>query len=399
MKSSTLPGLSSQNVAAPLPPRQIVSIHALFLMTGMGAMLLGPLLPSLATHWHLRDERSGLLIAAQFLGSFAGSTTLRVRLKSDLALACLVLVVGFAALASATTQPHGFFAGLAALVLIGFGCGRGITAINLIAASRIRRHRASALALLNLTWGVGAVLAPASVALFAATVRASGIAAGFAAVLTLLSLMLWRFIPEFDQPSGEAAASRPALAVSLAGLVYFGALFFFYGGLEASASNWLSLFTIRSIHGTLREGATVATFLWIGLTAGRAVASLLLLRLGERPVFSCGIVLAALGSLLLARVHSESLLIALAILIGIGLAPAFPALCSLLMASPRHPRHAGAVMAVSSLGGAFFPWLIGLVSQQTGSWRTGLSVPLGLAIALVLLIALFRSSEHSSQRV
>ena len=100
------------------------------------------------------------------------------------------------------------------------------------------------------------------------------------------------------------------------------------------------------------------------------------------------ILLAAAASVLLARVHHEPLLIALAILIGLGLAPAFPALCSLLMASPRHPRHAGSVLASSSLGGALFPWLIGVVSQQTGSWRIALSVPLSLSLALILLVAI-----------
>jgi FHS family glucose/mannose:H+ symporter-like MFS transporter len=388
MKSSALPEPNPPDTADRLPSRQIAAIHALFLMTGMGAMLLGPLLPSLAAQWHLRDQQTGLLIAAQFLGSFVGSTTLRPRLKSDLAHACLALALGFAGLALAAARTTGFGPGLAALVLIGFGLGRGITAINLIAGSRIRRRRASALALLNFTWGLGAVFGPASVAFFADTVKAPGIAAGFAVAVTGLSLTLWRLIPEGSRSNGDSARSPLRLASSLAGLIYFGWLFFFYGGLEAGASGWLSLFTIRSTHGTLREGATVASFLWIGLTAGRAIASLLLLRLGERPVFCAGILLAAAGSVLLALVHSESLLIGLAIVIGLGLAPAFPALCSLLMATPRHPRHAGSVLASSSLGGALFPWLIGVVSQQTGSWRMGLSVPLSLALALVLLVAL-----------
>jgi fucose permease len=43
------------------------------------------------------------------------------------------------------------------------------------------------------------------------------------------------------------------------------------------------------------------------------------------------------------------------------------------------------ILAVSGLGAALFPWMMGFVSTQSGSLRIAMVVPLGLALALLLL--------------
>src|SRR5713226_794774 len=50
-------------------------LHVGFVLTGMVTMLLGPILPLLATRWALTDAQAGLLFSAQFLGSLAGAVT------------------------------------------------------------------------------------------------------------------------------------------------------------------------------------------------------------------------------------------------------------------------------------------------------------------------------------
>jgi MFS transporter, FHS family, glucose/mannose:H+ symporter len=54
-------------------------------------------------------------------------------------------------------------------------------------------------------------------------------------------------------------------------------------------------------------------------------------------------------------------------------------------------RIAGFILAVSGLGAALFPWMMGVLSTQTGSLRVAMAVPWTLAILLLLFSLVFRS--------
>jgi len=60
----------------------------------------------------------------------------------------------------------------------------------------------------------------------------------------------------------------------------------------------------------------------------------------------------------------------------------------LLMKRRPTAREAGFILAVSGLGAALFPWLMGFVSTQSGSLRIAMIVPLALALILLLLSVL-----------
>ena len=59
-------------------------------------------------------------------------------------------------------------------------------------------------------------------------------------------------------------------------------------------------------------------------------------------------------------------------------------------------RTAGFVLAVSGLGAAFFPWMMGVLSTRTGSLRIAMAIPWTLAIVLLLLSLVFRSTDAFS---
>jgi fucose permease len=73
------------------------------------------------------------------------------------------------------------------------------------------------------------------------------------------------------------------------------------------------------------------------------------------------------------------------LLLGLSLAPFFPSTFALLLRQRPAPRTAGLILAVSGLGAALFPWLMGFVSTQTGSLRTAMAVPLALTLCLLLV--------------
>jgi fucose permease len=117
-----------------------------------------------------------------------------------------------------------------------------------------------------------------------------------------------------------------------------------------------------------------------------------MLRVGEKTVQRCGLVLTVLFTVGLAAAHTAAVIAAFAVLLGLSLAPFFPSTFALLMAERPAARQAGIVLAVSGLGAAALPWLMGVVSTRTGSLQIALALPLAAAV-LLLAMSLARKSE------
>ncbi len=83
--------------------------------------------------------------------------------------------------------------------------------------------------------------------------------------------------------------------------------------------------------------------------------------------------------------HSAISLSIWSVLLGLSLAPFFPATFALLIHHTPTPRQAGFILAVSGLGAAAFPPLMGIISTHTGSLRTAMLVPMALALALLAI--------------
>jgi fucose permease len=75
----------------------------------------------------------------------------------------------------------------------------------------------------------------------------------------------------------------------------------------------------------------------------------------------------------------------LSVLLGLSLAPFFPTTFALLMGDRPSARQAGVVLAMSGLGAAFLPSLMGVVSTHSGSLKVALAIPLAAAVSLLAL--------------
>jgi len=130
---------------------------------------------------------------------------------------------------------------------------------------------------------------------------------------------------------------------------------------------------------------------------GRAGAAAVMLRVGERTVQRWGLGLAAVFTAALAMAHSAVTIAAFAVLLGLSLAPFFPATFALLMAERPVARQAGIVLAVSGLGAAALPWLMGVVSTRTGSLQVALALPFAAALGLLALATFSPTTKASRQ--
>jgi FHS family glucose/mannose:H+ symporter-like MFS transporter len=374
----------SANTAAP----SIRWMHYGLGLAGLGTALLGPILPLLARQWQMQDSQSGLLMTAKFCGAFLGGVTVMKDLHWSMILGMLAGAVGFGGFALAP----GMAVGCVGLFVGGYGLGQLITSINILAGRRFTQRRGSALSQLNFSFSLGAMLSALLAAWLLPLFSLIHVLEGFAAtfVVGLLWLLIRRRGDASETGPAEELVERVGAGLNRRTYLYFAGLLILYGGLETCLSGWLTTYALRYGDKTLAVSEYTTLLLWMSLTFGRVAAALILLRLRERTVQRWAMVLAVVFTVALAAAHSAWSIGACAVLLGLSLAPFFPATFALLMAEKPTARQAGIVLAVSGLGAAALPWLMGVISTRTGSLQVALVLPFGAAVALLALILLGR---------
>jgi fucose permease len=353
-----------------------------FLLAGMGTVLLGPILPLLSTQWHLADSAAGALLFAKFAGAFTGGITVRRRLPESILLGSLAAAAGWAAFAYSTNE----LTAACELFVCGFGLGQIIAATNILAGARYRDHTGAALAAINFFWSLGAVITGLVVAMVVPHTGLRAFLGLFAALFVIVGFAGRLFVSAGEENANVAHVEQesPPRLPTVTLWVFF-ALLFFYGGLETSLSQWLTTFTTRYIAAASLTAQSPLIVFWAAITAGRAIASLLLRRVREATLQRGGLALALVLVIVLARCTTARGLTAASIALGLSLAPFFPTTFALLMRLGPSPRWAGAILSVSGLGAAGFSWLVGEVATATGSLRLAMAVPLAACVALLAL--------------
>ncbi len=358
-------------------------LHLCMMLSGLATALLGPILPLLSLQWRLQDQQSGTLLLAQFCGAFTGGLTVSKHLRRSLTLGVAAAAAGFTGFALAPGLPIACIS----LYLAGWGAGQVITAGNIIAGRRYGARRGSALALLNFTWSFGAMLSPLLAAWLTPHIALRSLILAFAAcfAVALAGLLIEFSSQDAEILSTSDVAATSASRLALRAYLYFALLLFLYGGIETSLSGWLTTFALRYGDRTLAVSEYTTLVLWASLTAGRGLSSLLLLRIGERRLQRAGLVLTSICTAGLATAHGAIAIAVFSILIGLSLAPFFPATFSLLMGDKPSARQAGVVLAMSGLGAAILPSLLGVISTRFGSLQIALAIPFAAAVILLAL--------------
>lgn len=375
------------------PPAPLLA--ASFFLAGLGTVLLGPLLPSLLSEWSLSDERGGLLLLVKFAGACLGGIAVPRRLRLGILAGHGLAATGFGLFAFS----HNLAQALPALLVSGFGLGEIIASTNILAGRRWTAHTGSALALINLFWSFGAVSTGLLVAALLPRFGWREPTLVMSALLLLVGSagLLYRFrsaqASVHPSTSAHQAMVNTSQKLPLGPTLRFGLLLVLYGGLETCLSAWLTTFALRFAGGTLLGGQSGFVVLWTALTAGRALASLAMRRWQERSVQRISLVLCLFLIGALAISHTVVTLSVTCILLGLALAPIFPSTFALLLRRNPAPRVAGSILAVSGLGAALFPWLMGAVSTHTGSLRLAMLVPACLVPAMLAATV----SEERSQ--
>ena len=383
----TSPPLEEQKLAS---PALAFWIHAQFVLIGVTTVLLGPLLPAIAEHWSMRDLQSGYFFPAQFAGNMIGSLlSTRLLPRWGFARLCaggmVLLFSGLGILALGSRQV-----GMAGIFLNGLGMGLAIAASNLWAAESNPQRRASALSLLNFSWGIGAVACPLVIATglnFLPLTRLLPTLAVFPLLFAIrfVNLPTTATTHDSDDPTEEPppAAWQP-FAFGLIAI-----LSFLYVGTETALGGWIASYARAFGSVSANAAALAPSAFWAGLLLGRGLAPQVLSRHREHTIFTLGLLTALLGTSLILTTHMVPVLLVGTMLAGLGLAALYPILLAVMSRElgPHSKRLAGYIFACGGMGAAIIPFVVGAISSHTGSRRLGLALVL-FTITCLLVISL-----------
>jgi fucose permease len=366
----------------------IAALHAGFVVTGIVTTLLGPILPELTSRWSLSDAGAGAFFTLQFFGSLAGIGSLGVLLSKRGYQ--FTFFLGFMCLSLGLTLllPINKPVAMISTSVFGYGLGLILSAGNLWIAEVESVHRASAVSILNVAWGIGAISCPALVLMAQGKNRLAAlmwVAAGLSACVALI-LGATGSEPCGMSSSGSDTSFKPGrrqLSTALGGL------FFLYVGTETCVGGWTAALAKRVVATNGSLWTLVPMFFWAGLLAGRALTPVILVQLKEGTLLMSGLALAAIATSLLLWVSTFGGAAICITAAGLGLASVYPLLISRLVGYyGSEARTRGSRMfAFASLGGATMPWLVGFTSVATASLRTGLLIPLFGCIVMMALLS------------
>lgn len=367
---------SAPQIGSPRRPASTAALSAGFSFTGAGTVMLGVLLPTLASKWGLRDDQAGLLLFLQYFGSGLGAIATglnRIR----------CLRIGYALAAAALCILAWGGSGLArpAFLFYGLGLGMAMTSTSLLFSDRWGDDRAAKLEWLNFVWSVGATAGPIC---FLPFLRQGAYRALFASMLFLaLAMFLWVLFFEREQPRplpARRSGSQPRsirTVFSLLLLLAMGSV-----GVEVALSGWLTTYSHRAGLRSLAGAALATSFFWLGEMVSRlAFSTRLLKKVGRHSVLRWGVCGVTASAIVVILAPHPWIILAAAWTAGLFVGPLYPlSLSFLLEFSPW-----GWFFSVGGLGAAVFPWITGLVSTRFHSLRLGLAVPAAVGLALIVL--------------
>jgi fucose permease len=314
------------------------AIVAIFVY-GMIAAMLGTILPDLSERFHLSPSQNGTIAFAQALGLIIASLGVGPLLDNEGKKLGLIIGLAFIAIALfALPRSSGFRGVVFLLFVLGVGGGIVVTGANALVSDVGEAHRATALNLVNLFFGLGGLATPFIAAnLFARNwVRLCYTIAA----LTVVTLAI-QAATKMPAPSGTAgfilADVAPVLGRPL--LFLLGLFLFLYVSCEVGIWNWLPRHLIAQGIPESRALNILSLGFALGLLIGRVGALPILIRVPAITVLLLASVAMVITTFLMLRSNNPAAAGTLVFLAGLSMAPVFPT--TLAIVGDAFPRMTG----------------------------------------------------------
>ncbi len=339
------------------------AIVAIFVY-GMIAAMLGTILPNLSDRFHLTPTQNGTIAFAQALGLIIASVGVGPLLDSEGKKIGLILGLALIAIALyALPRSPGFRAILFLLFLLGVGGGIVVTGANALVSDVGEAHRAIALNLVNLFFGLGGLATPfISANLFKSNwVRLCYTVAS----LTVVALAV-QAVAKMPPPTGAArfllADAGPVLGRPL--LFLLGLFLFLYITCEVGVWNWLPRHLIAQGIPESHALNILSLGFALGLLIGRVGVSPILMSVRAIDVTLAASAAMAVTTFLMLRTSKPITAFALVFIAGVSMAPVFPTTLAIVGdAFPRMTSTAiGFVITCGWIGLAVSSRIIGAIA-------------------------------------
>jgi fucose permease len=365
------------------------------LIYGMIAAMLGTILPELSERFHLTPSQNGTIASAQALGLVLASVAVGPLLDTEGKKIGLVLGLALISIALfALPRSRGFRSIMLLLFLLGVGGGILVTGANSLVSDVSQSHRAFALNLVNLFFGLGGLATPFIAAnLFGKNwVRLCYTIAS----LTVVGLII-QALTKMPGPTGAGrfvlADATPVLARPL--LFLIGLFLFLYITCEVGTWNWLVRHLIAQGIPESRALNILSLGFALGLLIGRAAILPILAHVPAITVTLTGSIAMAVTTFLMLRTTRPATATVLVFLAGLAMAPVFPTTIAIVGdAFPRMTGTAiGFVITCGWTGLAVSSRLIGAIAGGDPSrLKKALLIIPGSAVLMVGLDLVIRSA-------
>jgi fucose permease len=373
------------------------AIVAIFVY-GMIAAMLGTILPDLSDRFHLSPSQNGTIAFAQALGLIIASLAVGPLLDNEGKKLGLIIGLAFIALALFALPRASSFRGIVFLLfLLGVGGGIVVTGANALVSDVGEAHRATALNLVNLFFGLGGLATPfISANLFARNwVRLCYTVAA----LTVVTLAI-QAATKMPGPSGAGgfvlADAAPVLGRPL--LFLLGLFLFLYVSCEVGIWNWLPRHLIAQGISESRALNILSLGFALGLLVGRVGASQILIHAPAITVLLCASAGMVVSTLLMLRSNNPAIAGTLVFLAGLAMAPVFPT--TLAIVGDAFPRMTGTaigfVITCGWIGLAVSSRIIGFIAggDPRRLKKALMVIPASAVLMVILDLAIQNMLRH-----
>lgn len=354
---------------------------------GMTAAMLGTLLPDLSARFKLTPKQNGTIAFCQALGLILASIGVGPLVDYEGKRVGLVLGLALIALASALLpRSTGFRTVASHLFLLGTGGGIIVTAANALGSDVDPAHRATALNLLNIFFGLGGFATPFVLANLLAknSARLCQLVAGLA-VVTIAVNLLAHIPPPTSAQSFVFSELGTVLGRPILWLCSL--LLFLYVACEVGVWNWLVQHLIAQGIPQVRALNVMSFGFALGLLLGRLTASQILISVRGLTVTLAASILMAIMTFAMLQARNPTTAWVLTFLAGMSMAPVFPTTVALI--GDAFPRMTGTAIGIAITAS----WIgLAVSSRVIGSIASGDSARLKKALLVlpgmsVLMIA------------
>lgn len=355
---------------------------------GIVMAILGAILPALFERIQFSKGEAGNLfftmnLAMLLMSLVFGPIVDRFGFKSFLAFCALLVAASFFVFTLAAT----YSLILIAAVALGLGGGGLNGGTNALASDIHPEKRGSALNLLGIFFGFGALTMPFLVGASLGRIGLDPILL-FASVLSLIPFLLFSVLP-FPKPKhAQGFPIRQAVKVINNPLLWLlGFLLFCQSGNEFTVGGWMSTHLQETFGVSGMTASFVLAGYWGAIMLGRLLSSQIVKSVKGEILILASALFSLAAAVLIAGSRSALMAASGSVLIGFGFAAIFPT--TLAIAGKIFPDFTGTAFSflfvIALSGGMISPWLTGKIAELY-TLKQGLLIPVVNCILILILL-------------